>query len=140
MMNQTLSALVEWYQTLTPESVSRAGEFYAPDARFKDPFNDVRGLPAIERIFQHMFEQLTAPRFVVSDVCRGEASAMLCWEFSFMAGGVAYRLQGSSRLEFDPNGQVCSHVDYWDPAEALFMRVPVLGWVLKKLYARLAAT
>lgn len=139
MMNQTLPELVDWYQSLTPESIPRAGLFYAPDARFKDPFNDVRGVPAIERIFRHMFEQLQSPRFVVRDVCRGETSAMLCWEFSFEAGGVAYRLQGSSRLEFDPKGQVLSHVDYWDPAEALFMRVPVLGWMLRKLYARLAA-
>jgi steroid delta-isomerase len=63
---------------------------------------------------------------------------MLCWGFSFTSGGVAYRIQGCSRLEFDPKGQVCSHVDYWDPAKPLFMRVPVLGWVLRKLYSRLS--
>ena len=138
-MDNTLRGLVEWYESLSPASVARAGEFYAADARFKDPFNDVRGVPAIERIFRHMFATLESPRFVVRDVCRGERSAMLSWEFSFSAQGVAYRLQGSSRLEFDPNGQVSSHVDYWDPAEALFMRVPLLGWVLRKLYKGLAA-
>ncbi|PLK47078.1 nuclear transport factor 2 family protein [Uliginosibacterium sp. TH139] len=139
-MENTLQGLVEWYQTLSPDSVARAGEFYAPQAHFKDPFNDVRGVPAIERIFLHMFAQLESPRFVVRDVCRGEGSAMLCWDFAFSVRGVAYRLQGSSRLEFDPNGQVSSHVDYWDPAEALFMRVPLLGWVLRKLYKSLSAT
>lgn len=139
-MNDTLQGLVDWYQSLTPASVSRAGEFYAADAHFVDPFNDVRGVAAIEKIFRHMFAQLDQPSFVVTDVCRGEASAMLSWSFSFSARGVAYRIQGCSRLEFDPKGQVVSHVDYWDPAKPLFMGLPVLGWALRKLYARLAAT
>lgn len=139
-MDATLSALVAWYETLTPAAVARAAEFYAADAHFQDPFNDVRGVPAIEHIFHHMFARLEAPRFEVRDVCRGERSAMLCWDFSFSTGGRAYRLQGASHLQFDAAGRIASHIDYWDPAAALFMRVPLLGRVLRQLYRRLAAT
>jgi hypothetical protein len=46
--------------------VARIGEFYAADARFKDPFNEVQGVPAIQRIFTHMYEALDQPRFVVT--------------------------------------------------------------------------
>ena len=45
----------------------RLHEFYASNARFKDPFNDVVGVPGIERVFAHMFDALDEPRFVVHD-------------------------------------------------------------------------
>jgi len=138
MMNTTLDGLIDWYQTLTMASVARASVFYAPNARFSDPFNDVEGLAAIEAIFRHMFESLESPLFLVSDCCRGEQSAMLRWEMRFSRSGVAFEIQGSTWLEFDPNGQVCRHVDYWDPAKALFMGIPLLGWALRWLYGRLS--
>ena len=61
-----LDALVAFYETLDEAGLARLGELYTPDARFKDPFNDVQGVAAIRRIFSHMFRQVAAPRFVVS--------------------------------------------------------------------------
>ena len=40
---------------------------------------------------------------------------------------------------FDAEGKICTHRDYWDPAASLFMRVPLLGSVLRWLYRRLRA-
>ena len=39
---------------------------YADDAASTDPFNDVRGLPAIRRIFNHRYTQVSAPCFIVT--------------------------------------------------------------------------
>jgi hypothetical protein len=36
-------ALLDWYATLTPESLDAIGRFYVPSAHFIDPFNSVRG-------------------------------------------------------------------------------------------------
>ncbi|HPM68402.1 MAG TPA: nuclear transport factor 2 family protein, partial [Piscinibacter sp.] len=63
-----VARVVAMFESITPADVSRLGEFYASDARFKDPFNDVRGVPAIERVFAHMFVALDSPRFVVRDI------------------------------------------------------------------------
>ncbi len=72
-----LDPLIHFYQTLSPEEVTRFGEFYSADAYFKDPFNEVRGLPAIERIFSHMFRQVDEPRFVVTERIVDAGGAML---------------------------------------------------------------
>ena len=50
---------------------------YTADARFKDPFNAVQGVPAIQRIFAHMFVALDGPRFVIVDVpwCRATSAS-----------------------------------------------------------------
>src|SRR6202000_564284 len=58
-----LERLVRFYETLTPQSLAQIERLYAPDARFKDPFNDIRGLAAITRVFEHMYAQLHDPRF-----------------------------------------------------------------------------
>lgn len=58
--------LVAFFEGLQPASLSQLGQIYAAQARFKDPFNEVIGLPAIERVFKHMFDSLHEPRFVVT--------------------------------------------------------------------------
>lgn len=132
-----LAALIDFYQTLTPEDLPRFGEFYAADARFKDPFNDVQGLPAIEGIFRHMFRQVDAPRFVVVDHLAGEGQAMLIWEFFWTPRawgpwrGRPQIMRGVTHLRFAA-GRVIEHRDYWDPGEELLMKLPGigLGWRL----------
>ena len=79
----SIDALTDFYQTLTPESVSRFGDFYSADAYFKDPFNEVRSLPAIRHIFAKMFEQLEEPRFVITEKVDAGDTVVLVWEFSF---------------------------------------------------------
>ena len=53
-----------FFETLSPESLNGIGAVYAPGARFKDPFNEVQGLAAIEQVYRHMFASLQQPRTV----------------------------------------------------------------------------
>ena len=59
--------LARFYETLTPAALPGLDQLYAPDARFRDPFNEVAGTAAIRRIFEHMFATTEAPRFEVTD-------------------------------------------------------------------------
>ena len=81
----TLEALIDFFHGLSPQSVARFPEFYSADAYFKDPFNEVRGVAAIQHIFTHMFDQVGEPRFVVSEKVVDDSGAMLIWTFSFRA-------------------------------------------------------
>lgn len=138
-----LDALIRFYQTLTPELVAQFGEHYSKDAYFKDPFNEVRGVLAIERIFTHMFHQVDDPRFVVTETIADAHGAMMVWEFSFRVrlwgGGQAQMMRGVSHLRFDPEGKVSYHRDYWDTGEELYMKLPGLGSVMRGLRRLLAA-
>lgn len=128
-----LDDLIDFYQFLTPESVGRFGEFYAETACFRDPFNDVRGLPAIRRIFRHMFAQVQEPRFIVTEKVSTGETAFLVWTFHFRRGGKAYAIQGVTRLRWDASGKVDEHRDYWDAAEELYMKLPLLGGLMRAL-------
>ena len=134
-----IDAIIEWFEALTPQSVARAGEIYAPDASFKDPFNEVRGVEAIRRIFAHMFDQVGEPRFEVTARWEGEAGAVLAWDFTFRRGGRAHLIRGISHLRLAPDGRIASHRDYWDAAGELYETVPVLGALMRLVRRRLAA-
>lgn len=125
-----LDALTRFYQTLTPASLERFPEFYTEDAFFKDPFNEVSGVAAIRRIFTHMFEQVDEPGFVVTERLADESSAMLVWEFRY---GKGQRIRGVSHLRFADDGRVDYHRDYWDTSEELYMKLPILGSVMRRL-------
>jgi hypothetical protein len=131
-----LEALTRFYEQLTPASLAHLPELYTEDAYFKDPFNEVRGIDAIRRIFVHMFEQVDAPRFVVTERLADASSAMLVWEFRY---GRGQRIRGVSHLRFASDGRVAYHRDYWDAAEELYERLPVLGGVMRRLRRWLAA-
>ena len=133
--------LVDFFETLTPQSLDRFPEFYAADAWFKDPFNEVRGVAAIARIFKHMFEQVDEPRFSIGERLVDGDGASLVWVFSFRSRGwgrgATQVVRGATHLKFDADGRVVWHRDYWDVAEELYAKLPLIGgpmrWLQKKL-------
>jgi steroid Delta-isomerase len=127
------------FEQLQRDDVARLSGLYAADARFKDPFNEVQGVGAIQAIFAHMFVALNEPRFVVHDIiCQGD-QCFLSWDFIFRFKRFSTDLQtvrGSSHLKLNAQGQITLHRDYWDAAEELYEKLPVVGSVMRWLKLR----
>lgn len=138
---QSLAQLERVFASLTPASVGDIPAVYSVDAWFKDPFNEVRGRAAIERIFVHMFDQLTEPRFVILGRVIEGNEAWLTWnlEYRLKPGKPVRRIHGASHLKFDADARVAYHRDYWDAAEELYESVPLLGGLLRMIKRRLRA-
>lgn len=136
-MSDHVDALVHFFETLTPQSIAGLPRFYAADCRFKDPFNDVHGLDALEAIFRHMFDQLDVPRFIVRDRVAEMPRVLLTWDFEFRfrrwQPRVTQCIHGASLLTFDAAGLVVVHRDYWDAAEELYEKLPGIGALLRLL-------
>jgi len=132
--------VIAFFENLSPADVATIGQFYGPQARFKDPFNEVVGVPAIQGIFAHMFEALEQPRFVVTGrVVQGQ-QCFLTWDFLFafkdFHKGVTQTVRGASHLVLDEQGLVSLHRDYWDAAEELYEKLPVVGALMRWLKKR----
>ena len=129
--------LVALFEKLQPQDVTRLSALYAPDARFKDPFNDVRGLPEIERIFTHMFKSLDTPHFIVTERIVQGQQCFLAWDFRFRFKRFDTRtwqtIQGGTHVVFNSHGLVTLHRDYWDAAEELYEKLPLLGGLMRCL-------
>ena len=131
-----LERLVQFYENLSEASLAQLPAIYAADAQFKDPFNEVRGIDAIVAIFAHMFEQVHEPRFVVGTRVLQGADAFLVWQFTFRMKRFAdgrQCIRGATHLRFDATGAVQLHRDYWDAAEELYEKLPLIGAVIRWL-------
>jgi ketosteroid isomerase-like protein len=131
--------VVEAFEGLTPADVDGLGTLYTDDARFKDPFNEVQGLDAIRAIFAHMFVALDGPRFRIRDAIVQGDQCFLNWDFSFrmrrlVAGEMC--IHGATHLRFAADGRIAWHRDYWDAAEELYEKLPVLGALMRWLRRR----
>lgn len=138
-----VDTLVPFYEQLQPNDVELFSSYYRHDACFRDPFNQVSNVDGIKRIFTHMFTQVNDPAFRITKVIIGEGNAILFWTFHFRFKGIgcknAQSLEGVSHLEFDEQGLVKLHRDYWDAAEELYGRLPVIGSLMRGLQRMIRA-
>lgn len=141
-IRQAIDRICHFYETLTPQSLSQIATLYTHDARFKDPFNEVHGVAAITRIFEHMFDRLHDPRFVITQRLIDGPQAFLVWEFRFgfrSPGGPRPQvIRGGTHLLLDRDGRIRDHRDYWDAAEELYEKLPLIGTLMRWLKRRAA--
>jgi ketosteroid isomerase-like protein len=136
----SINRVRQFFEGLSRESLAQIDAIYAPDAYFKDPFNEVRGIAEIRAIFEHMFEQVDAPRFAIRDFAVTGEQAFLTWTFTFRFKGkpAGQAIEGATHLRFSRDGRVSFHRDYWDAAEELYEKLPVLGGLLRFVKKRAA--
>lgn len=142
----TLAAYCAFFEGLVPADLAQLAARFTADARFADPFNDVRGLDAIRGVFERMFARCVEVRFEVHDALRSGDVALLHWTMRFRpaparAGGrpgAEWTLHGMSRVVFAADGRVAEHVDHWDSGSQLYAKLPLLGPVIRWLQHRLA--
>jgi ketosteroid isomerase-like protein len=134
--------VVEFFEGLRADDLPGLAQLYRDDAFFKDPFNEVRGVPAIQHIFAHMFRSLERPRFVIHDSVAQGDQCFLSWDFRFAQRRGQARemvIRGASHLRFADDGRIAMHRDYWDAAEELYEKLPGLGTLMRWLKRRVNA-
>lgn len=130
-----LDNVLSFFESVSPQSVTDIAKLYDADAYFKDPFNEVQGQAAIIHIFLHMFTKVDTPRFVIKQSILQDADAFIVWDFDFRLRGLStsQKIHGSSHIRFNTSGKVTYHRDYWDAAEELYEKIPVLGNLMRFL-------
>ena len=134
-----LYRVIDFFQSISADSARTVSLIYTEDVWFKDPFNEVQGLEQVSHIFTHMFEQVDAPRFVVTHSVLQDDQAFLTWDFLFRMRRFSDEeqcIRGATHVRFASDGRVAYHRDYWDAAEELYEKLPVVGRLMRWLKTR----
>lgn len=134
--SHNLEKLIHFFESISQEKIGDIKQIYTEDVFFKDPFNEVNGIQHVIAIFDHMFHQLDQPRFVVTTHVSQGDQAFLTWDFLFKMKRFKRTeqcIRGASHLRFAADGRVCYHRDYWDVAEELYEKLPLIGSVMRGL-------
>jgi ketosteroid isomerase-like protein len=134
-----LYRVIDFFQSISADSARTLSQIYTEDVWFKDPFNEVEGIEQVSHIFTHMFEQVDAPRFVVTHSVLQDDQAFLTWDFLFRMRRFSddeQCIRGATHVRFASDGRVAYHRDYWDAAEELYEKLPVVGSLMRWLKTR----
>ena len=134
--SHNLDKFINFFESISQENTVDLKQIYTDDVFFKDPFNEVNGIQHVITIFDHMYHQLDQPRFVVTTHVSQGDQAFLTWDFLFKMKRFNRNeqcIRGASHIRFAADGRVSFHRDYWDVAEELYEKLPLIGSVMRGL-------
>jgi ketosteroid isomerase-like protein len=140
MMVNTGKAYLAFFASMRRESLDELEMLTAPLVRFRDPFHDVIGRPAMRRIFEKMFDEMVHPRFHILHHASDGDTWFALWQFKGHCHRQATPLvvEGTTVFQLDSAGLVCDHTDYWDAGSQLYERIPLLAPIIRFARKRIA--
>ena len=94
-----------YLETLTPETLAEISAYVTDDVRFKDPFNDTRGVDAMSRVFRHMFENVEDVNFDIHEMLAEGSVCLMAWHFGGKLSGKSWNFDGTSIIRFAEDGR-----------------------------------
>lgn len=124
-----------FFETIQADHLDGFGDLVTETIRFKDPFNDVRGVDRVVKLLAKMFDDADDIRFRMREQAGDGNVFFLRWHFTcrpksrFLSS--EWQVDGISVVTLTEAGLVAEHVDYWDAAEQLYGRLPLVGPFLR---------
>lgn len=139
-----LDKYARFFETLNQNvPIDEYRRFFSSKTYFEDPFHKIQGDEKIYQIFQSMYRQLHEPWFEVIEAITCENSAAYFqWKlhYKLTQNSSEDSFVGVSRVEFDTDGMVVSHVDYWDASSNVYEKIPLLGSIMRLIKRRINAS
>ena len=138
MTHPTLKAYANLFENLSPDLIERLGEWASEDIRFKDPFNDITGISALQKLLHKTLDDVANPNFTVTHIIEADGINIIRWHFKGHLDKLGlWEVTGLSEVVLNEEGRISSHIDYWDASEYFYMKIPIIGWLLRKIRQRL---
>jgi len=122
------------FARLTPDTVMPLPELYAPDVVFEDPLHRIEGLAALTAYFARLNAKVESAEFVFGTQVVGESEAAIEWVMTIRTRRPRQTIvvPGVSVLRFAAD-RITSQRDYFDVGAMLYERLPLFGWMLRRL-------
>jgi len=114
-------------------------KIFDENVQYKDPFHDIKGIEKLYKIFEDMYIKLDKPSFKVTEIIEQNNIAYLKWDFifSFKDSNKEESFEGVSRVEFNEENKVISHIDYWDSSSNLYEKIPILSFFMRFIKSKI---
>jgi limonene-1,2-epoxide hydrolase len=137
-----IDRFTDFFSDFSEEKIrEKARDFYADDVYFNDTLKEVRGIDALEAYLTESASAVESCHAEVQDVAVSRGNYYFRWvmdiQFKRFKKGQVTRTIGMSHIRFDEQGKVVLHQDYWDSTSGLFIHLPVIGYLIRKIKARL---
>lgn len=115
-------------------------EFYHPQVEFIDPVGSLKGSDKMKAYYEGLYKNVKEIRFEFTNFVESGDQVVAIWKMHLktdkLNGGESYAVDGNSVVRFDQSGKAIYHRDYFDMGDFVYERIPVVGFVIKKIKAR----
>ncbi|MFZ9855352.1 MAG: nuclear transport factor 2 family protein [Limisphaerales bacterium] len=128
---------------MTLEAVNNeVPRIYATNAYLNDTLKTLNGPEQIQEYFRQTLEAADSFTADFQDVTRSQDGFyyfrwIMKVKMKKVAKGETITTPGITLVRFDRSGRILIHQDYWDSTTGLFEHVPVLGYGIRAIKARL---
>ncbi len=133
----------EVFNELRADKMEILDDFYAPEVEFIDPVGKHNGLAEVKKYYSNLYKNVVSIRFEFHDIISQDNKHTAIWTMYLksknLEDGKEISLSGNSVIIFNEDNLVSYHRDYFDMGEFIYERVPFVGWLVKKVKARLQA-
>lgn len=136
-----LTRYLSVFEFIQSVDLSELDDIVTPDMRFTDPFNDLKGVGQLKRLLTETKQTVDQPRFDIVEIWAetGNRASIVKWRFSGRMPVIGpVNVTGLSEITLAKDGRIAAHVDYWDTARPIFMKLPLIGFILRRIARRLA--
>lgn len=127
------------YQPFSAENLTKLHLVYSDTIIFKDPVKRLQGIDQLSAYFHSFCTPEVSCRFEFIDEIMGNDQAFFKWHMHYshprINGGQKLMLEGATHIKF--NDRIFYHEDFYDMGAMLYQHIPVVGWLVKKINARL---
>lgn len=136
-----LAAYGAYFENLSPDTVHELSDMVTDDFKFADPFITLHGPDKLCAYLAKTFAETENPKFVVTHKAVDNALGFLRWHFSTKVPIIGqWEFTGMTEICFNHDGSLLtSHIDYWDSGQHFYAKLPLLGWIIRRLAQRVAA-
>lgn len=142
LQTEAFQRFVSLWSNLTEESIAQhIDTVYAEDVWFNDTVKTITGREALRHYLEETARRVASCQVEIDDIGISEGNYYVRWRMTVMLHDTpeesAWRSIGLTHLRFNEAGQVVLHQDYWDSAAGIYEHLPVVGWMIRAIKARL---
>ncbi|RYZ97119.1 MAG: nuclear transport factor 2 family protein [Moraxellaceae bacterium] len=127
------------YKTFERSSLAQLPTLYSPFIVFKDPIHELKGIAALGDYFAGFCKPETKCQFEFTNQVIAHDQAFFQWKMSYqhpsLGAGLPLTLNGGTLIKF--NSKIVYHEDFYDMGAMVYQHLPVIGWAVKKINARI---
>ena len=137
-----LDAFAELFADFSEANIrERLRDTYADSVYFNDTVKEIR---TADQLLPYLVDSASAVEHcsvAIRDVAHHDGNYYVRWmmeiRFKSFKRGETTRSVGISHLRFAEDGKIVLHQDFWDSAGGLYEHIPVLGFMIRRIKARM---
>lgn len=130
-----------FFEKLSKDNMTLVDEFYHPEVDFTDPVGSIKGSKKIKAYYGSMYKNVKQINFKFNNFYESGNTVVAIWTMTLeteqLNSGIPFSVDGNSVIKFDDTGKAIYHRDYFDMGAFIYERLPVIGFVIKKIKKRL---